>query len=136
MHFLFRLKLSKIQEFPYFFADLLCYFKPPFKEKVNYFEGKQQYGGSGFHDANIPRLRNKLIKSFCGGPGGGFLEKSPLAAGGKSKLIAANFFLMSNFQILFDTLFYHNSKGKSTYIPPAAKNLSDKCHWSFVISHW
>jgi len=24
-----------------------------------------------------------LIKSFCGGPGGGFLEKSPLAAGGK-----------------------------------------------------
>jgi hypothetical protein len=26
----------------------------------------------------------KLNKSFCGGPGGGFLEKSPLAAGGKS----------------------------------------------------
>jgi hypothetical protein len=25
----------------------------------------------------------KIIKSFCGGPGGGFLEKSPLAAGGK-----------------------------------------------------
>jgi len=24
------------------------------------------------------------MKSFCGGPGGGFLEKSPLAAGGKS----------------------------------------------------
>jgi len=26
-----------------------------------------------------------LNKSFCGGPGGGFLEKSPLAAGGKIK---------------------------------------------------
>jgi len=26
----------------------------------------------------------KSIKSFCGGPGGSFLEKSPLAAGGKS----------------------------------------------------
>jgi hypothetical protein len=26
----------------------------------------------------------KIIKSFYGGPGGGFLEKSPLAAGGKS----------------------------------------------------
>jgi hypothetical protein len=26
-----------------------------------------------------------IIKSFCGGPGGGFLEKSPLAAGGKYK---------------------------------------------------
>jgi hypothetical protein len=24
-----------------------------------------------------------LIKSFCGGPGGGFYKKSPLAAGGK-----------------------------------------------------
>jgi hypothetical protein len=21
-------------------------------------------------------------------------------------------------------------------LPPAAKNLSDKCHWSFVIRHW
>jgi putative selenate reductase len=29
----------------------------------------------------------KLMKSFCGGPGGGFLEKSPLAAGGKSNFI-------------------------------------------------
>jgi hypothetical protein len=27
----------------------------------------------------------KIIKSFCGGPGGGFLEKSPLAAGGKKR---------------------------------------------------
>jgi hypothetical protein len=26
-----------------------------------------------------------IIKSFCGGPGGDFLEKSPLAAGGKHK---------------------------------------------------
>jgi len=25
----------------------------------------------------------KIIKSFCGGPGGGFFKKSPLAAGGK-----------------------------------------------------
>jgi hypothetical protein len=25
----------------------------------------------------------KLIKSFCGGPGGDFFKKSPLAAGGK-----------------------------------------------------
>ena len=28
----------------------------------------------------------ELIKSFCGGPGGGFLEKSPLAAGGKERV--------------------------------------------------
>jgi len=27
----------------------------------------------------------ELIKSFCGGPGGGFLEKSPLVAEGKKK---------------------------------------------------
>ena len=29
-----------------------------------------------------PVVGYKIIKSFFGGPGGGFLEKSPLAAGG------------------------------------------------------
>jgi len=33
------------------------------------------------HD--VTQRRMKLIKSFCGGPGGGFFKKSPLAAGGK-----------------------------------------------------
>jgi hypothetical protein len=28
-------------------------------------------------------LKQPLIKNFCGGPGGGFYKKSPLAAGGK-----------------------------------------------------
>jgi hypothetical protein len=28
-------------------------------------------------------MQRKIIKSFCGGPGGGFFKKSPLAAGGK-----------------------------------------------------
>ena len=27
-------------------------------------------------------IETNFTKSFCGGPGGGFLEKSPLAAGG------------------------------------------------------
>jgi AraC-like DNA-binding protein len=31
-------------------------------------------------------LTRRVIKSFCGGPGGGFLEKSPLAAGGKERV--------------------------------------------------
>jgi polyketide synthase PksJ len=38
--------------------------------------GKQE---TIIHDAGPHRS----IKSFCGGPGGGFLEKSPMAAGGK-----------------------------------------------------
>jgi hypothetical protein len=29
---------------------------------------------------------DNLIKSFCGGPGGGFFKKSPLAAGGSRLL--------------------------------------------------
>jgi hypothetical protein len=31
------------------------------------------------------RWRKEIIKSFCGGPGGGFFKKSPLAAGGKER---------------------------------------------------
>jgi hypothetical protein len=27
-----------------------------------------------------------LIKNFCGGPGGGFFKKNPLAAGGKKEI--------------------------------------------------
>jgi hypothetical protein len=30
------------------------------------------------------QMKQLLIKSFCGGPGGGFYKKSPLAAGGKN----------------------------------------------------
>jgi ligand-binding sensor domain-containing protein/AraC-like DNA-binding protein len=37
--------------------------------------------------SNAPQnLTRRVIKSFCGGPGGGFLEKSPLAAGGKERI--------------------------------------------------
>jgi UDP-N-acetylglucosamine 2-epimerase (non-hydrolysing) len=39
------------------------------------------------HNASLTRSRTKSIKSFCRGPGGGFLEKSPLAAGGKYGVI-------------------------------------------------
>jgi hypothetical protein len=35
---------------------------------------------------SLTRRRMKLIKSFCGGPGGGFFKKSPLAAGGKKRI--------------------------------------------------
>jgi hypothetical protein len=31
------------------------------------------------------QMKGPLIKSFCGGPGGGFFKKSPLAAGGNKK---------------------------------------------------
>ncbi|MGD2088288.1 MAG: hypothetical protein PVH61_19070 [Candidatus Aminicenantes bacterium] len=36
------------------------------------------------HDTESHPKTVKSIKSFCGGPGGDFLEKSPLAAGGRS----------------------------------------------------
>ncbi len=39
------------------------------------------------HDASLTRQRMKLIKSFCGGPGGGFFKKSPLVAEGKKELL-------------------------------------------------
>jgi hypothetical protein len=39
------------------------------------------------HDAEPHPETMKLIKSFCGGPEGGFLEKSPMAAGGKGNFI-------------------------------------------------
>jgi hypothetical protein len=34
------------------------------------------------HDESHARRRMNLIKSFCGGPGGSFFKKRPLAAGG------------------------------------------------------
>jgi hypothetical protein len=33
-----------------------------------------------------------LIKSFCGGPGGSFCKKRPLAAGGKNNRVSKSFF--------------------------------------------
>jgi UDP-N-acetylglucosamine 2-epimerase (non-hydrolysing) len=38
------------------------------------------------HNGSLTRQRTESIKSFCGGPGGGFFKKSPLAAGGKIRL--------------------------------------------------
>jgi hypothetical protein len=41
------------------------------------------------HETNLyPETNNKIIKSFCGGPGGGFFKKSPLVAEGKSNVQA------------------------------------------------
>jgi putative selenate reductase len=40
----------------------------------------------------------KSMKSFCGGPGGGFLEKSPLAAGGKSNFILDKKLSLADYQ--------------------------------------
>jgi hypothetical protein len=34
----------------------------------------------GYYTITLGKI--KLIKSFCGGPGGGFFKKSPLVAGG------------------------------------------------------
>jgi hypothetical protein len=41
-------------------------------------------GSHGLHQDSFKlQTMTALIKSFCGGPGGGFFKKSPLAAGGK-----------------------------------------------------
>jgi len=42
------------------------------------------------HEANLYPETNKIIKSFCGGPGGGFFKKSPLVAEGKSNVLVQN----------------------------------------------
>jgi hypothetical protein len=43
-------------------------------------------GSHGLHkDSFKLQTMTALIKSFCGGPGGGFFKKSPLAAGGKKE---------------------------------------------------
>jgi hypothetical protein len=45
---------------------------------------KKTKGSHGLHKVSSTlQTMTALIKSFCRGPGGGFLEKSPLAAGGK-----------------------------------------------------
>jgi hypothetical protein len=51
------------------------------KKIANY---KKSKGSYGLHQGSFKlQAMTALIKSFCGGPGGGFLEKSPLAAGGE-----------------------------------------------------
>jgi len=47
-----------------------------------------------------------LTKSFCGGPGGGFFKKSPLAAGGKYN-ISMDYLLCNR-----GTLYYKEKEGK------------------------
>jgi hypothetical protein len=57
------------------------------------------YGRVLLHSGLYTNPPPKLIKSFCGGPGGGFFKKSPLAAGGKSNFTAepeANISISSN----------------------------------------
>jgi hypothetical protein len=47
---------------------------------------KKTKGSHGLHQDSFKlQTMTALIKSFCGGPGGGFFKKSPLAAGGKEK---------------------------------------------------
>jgi hypothetical protein len=42
-------------------------------------------GSHGLHQGSFKlQTMTALIKSFCGGPGGSFFKKRPLAAGGKS----------------------------------------------------
>jgi hypothetical protein len=56
----------------------------PKKRRLPNYNVQNSKGGHGLHkDSFKLQTMTGLIKSFCGGPGGGFFKKSPLAAGGK-----------------------------------------------------
>ena len=76
-HYVYNIKQIILQQF---------FGKRTRQGQVNYFivYYHQTRGGIGPGDGSKSGnlFSINLIKSFCGGPGGGFLEKNPLAAGG------------------------------------------------------